>query len=118
VQVIQLATTEVAGDNLSDADEDEDEEATTYAFDLPFEGPSRSAAFTTMLDNAQSEIDKLKDCLSSAEVLRRDCHVQIAECARTDLSAIREHAATCFGCRRRRRRDLRLAHRKKKACGI
>jgi len=70
VQVIQLATTEVAGDNLSDADEDEDEEATTYAFDLPFEGPSRSAAFTTMLDNAQSEIDKLKDCLSSAEVLR------------------------------------------------
>jgi hypothetical protein len=70
VQLIQLATTEVAGDNLSDTEEDEDEEATTYAFDLPFEGSSRSAAFTTMLANAQSKVDELKDCLSSAEVLR------------------------------------------------
>jgi hypothetical protein len=70
LQLIQLATTEVAGDNLSDTEEDEDEEATTYAFDLPFEGSSRSAAFTTMLANAQSKVDELKDCLSSAEVLR------------------------------------------------
>jgi hypothetical protein len=78
VQIIELATIEVAGDDLSDPDEEE--ASPIYLFEVAFVGPDRSAAFATMLADARSTAGELKEGMSSAEMLRitATCKLQSA----------------------------------------